>query len=69
MYFIPAGLLTKAALTAEQVDVVGAAKLANLTWVTMWTNNIIVVTLGNIVGGLIFVALIYWVSFKKDIQA
>ena len=47
MYFIPAGLLTKAACTAEQIDVIGAAKFANLTWVTMWTNNIIVVTIGN----------------------
>ena len=69
MYFIPAGLMTKAALTAEQIDVIGAAKVANLTWVTMWTNNIIIVTIGNIVGGMIFVGLIYWISFKSDIQA
>ncbi|MDE4907540.1 formate/nitrite transporter family protein [Methanogenium marinum] len=68
MYFIPAGILTMPSLTADQIAAVGP-KLANLNWVTMWTNNIIIVTLGNIVGGMIFVALIYWVSFKKDIQA
>ncbi len=68
MYFIPAGILTMPSLTADQIAAVGP-KLANLNWVTMWTNNILIVTLGNIVGGMIFVALIYWVSFKKDIQA
>ncbi|KAF1074365.1 formate/nitrite transporter family protein [Methanogenium sp. MK-MG] len=68
MYFIPAGLLTMPSLTADQVAAIGP-KLANLNWVTMWTNNIIVVTLGNIVGGMIFVGLIYWISFKQDIQA
>jgi formate/nitrite transporter FocA (FNT family) len=35
----------------------------------MWTNNLIIVTIGNIVGGLIFVGLIYWVAFKKEIEA
>ena len=35
----------------------------------MWTNNIIVVTLGNIVGGLVFVGLLYWIAFRKEIQA
>jgi formate/nitrite transporter len=47
MYFIPAGIFTDA------FRVVGD-RSATLTWVTMWTNNIIVVTLGNIVGGMVF---------------
>jgi formate/nitrite transporter len=61
MYFIPAGLFTQGFLT-EGIN-------ANLTWVTMWTNNIIVVTIGNIVGGMIFVGVIYWVAFRKEIAA
>jgi formate/nitrite transporter len=69
MYFIPAGLMTAPFLSADQIATVGAAKLANLTWVTMWTNNIIVVTIGNIVGGLFFVGVIYWVAFRKEIAA
>jgi formate/nitrite transporter FocA (FNT family) len=69
MYFIPAGLMTKAALTAQQVDAIGVAKLASLTWTTMWTNNLIIVTIGNIVGGMLFVGVLYWVSFKEDIMA
>ncbi|EHQ34626.1 formate/nitrite transporter family protein [Methanoplanus limicola] len=68
MYFIPAGILTAPYLSADQAAAVGA-KLANLSWVTMWTNNIIVVTIGNIVGGMLFVGVIYWIAFRKDIEA
>ena len=59
MYFIPAGILT-AGLT-------NTATTAN--WINMWTANIIPVTLGNIVGGLLFVGVIYWVAFRKEIAA
>jgi formate/nitrite transporter len=59
MYFIPAGLLT-AALTNTPTKV---------TWVNMWMSNLIPVTLGNIVGGLFFVGVIYWVAFRKEIAA
>ena len=59
MYFIPAGILT-AGLT-------GTATTAN--WVNMWTANVIPVTIGNIVGGLFFVGILYWVAFRKEIAA
>jgi formate/nitrite transporter len=63
MYFIPAGILTQGFITDP-------AKInAGLTWVTMWTNNVIVVTIGNIIGGLFFVGIIYWVAFRKEIAA
>lgn len=68
MYFIPAGILTAPYLSADQAAGIGA-KLANLGWVTMWTNNIIVVTIGNIVGGMLFVGVLYWIAFRKDIEA
>ncbi|MHC1630587.1 MAG: formate/nitrite transporter family protein [Methanoculleaceae archaeon] len=61
MYFIPAGLFLKG------IDPSKAAE--TLTWGTMWTNNLIVVTLGNIVGGLFFVGVLYWVAFRKEIAA
>jgi formate/nitrite transporter FocA (FNT family) len=63
MYFIPAGLFTQGYITDP------AAINAHLTWVTMWTQNIVIVTLGNIVGGMIFVGVIYWVAFRKEIAA
>lgn len=66
MMFIPAGLMTMPYLTdAQKVGM----NLDPLNWVTMWTNNLIPVTLGNIVGGMVFVGLLYWIAFRKEIQA
>jgi len=69
MYFIPAGIMTAGYLNTEQLVNYTAAKTVNLNWVGMWTNNLIIVTIGNIVGGLIFVGFIYWIAFKKEIEA
>jgi formate/nitrite transporter len=63
MYFIPAGILTQGLI----IDT-SKWNLA-LNWVSMWTNNLIIVTIGNIVGALFFVAVIYWVAFRKEIAA
>ena len=63
MYFIPAGIMTQGFITdPTKIN-------AGINWVTMWTNNVIIVTLGNIVGGLFFVGVIYWVAFRKEIAA
>ena len=59
MYFIPAGILT-AGLTKVPTTV---------NWINMWGSNLIPVTLGNIVGGLFFVGILYWVAFRKEIAA
>ncbi|NLB01070.1 MAG: formate/nitrite transporter family protein [Methanomicrobiales archaeon] len=61
MYFIPAGILV--------TGIDPSLSVGTLNWVTMWTNNIIPVTLGNIVGGLFFVGVLYWVAFRKEIAA
>ena len=65
MYYIPAGIFGKAneAFVADS----GAAPeaLSSLTWGGFFVSNLIPVTLGNIVGGGIFVAMAYWYSFKK----
>jgi formate/nitrite transporter len=63
MYFIPAGIFTQGFITdPTKIN-------AGINWVTMWTNNVIVVTLGNIVGALFFVGILYWVAFRKEIAA
>ncbi len=67
MMFIPAALMTQPYLTEAQIATLPG--IANLNWVTMWTQNIIPVTLGNIVGGMVFVGLLYWIAFRKEIQA
>ncbi|MFA7071108.1 MAG: formate/nitrite transporter family protein [Methanoculleus sp.] len=61
MYFIPTGIFCTGLDPTKAVD--------SVNWVTMWTSNIIPVTLGNIVGGLLFVGVIYWVAFRKEIAA
>ncbi len=63
MYFIPAGIFTQGFITdPTKIN-------ASINWVTMWTANVIPVTIGNIVGGMFFVGVIYWVAFRKEIAA
>ena len=70
MYFIPYALLVKGfdpvymEKVAEKVP-----GLENLTWQAFFVNNLIPVTIGNIIGGAVLVAAVYWVVFlraKKD---
>jgi len=63
MYFIPAGIFTQGFITDPAKINMG------LNWVTMWTSNVIIVTIGNVVGGLLFVGILYWVAFRKEIAA
>jgi len=63
MYFIPAGIFTQGFVTDP------TAIVASVNWVSMWTSNLIIVTIGNIVGALFFVGVLYWVAFRKEIAA
>jgi formate/nitrite transporter len=63
MYFIPAGIFTQGFITDP------TKITASVNWVSMWTANLIPVTIGNIVGGMVFVGVIYWVAFRKEIAA
>lgn len=63
MYFISAGIFAK---TNELfVALNGAADLSNLTWLGMFTNNLLPVTIGNIIGGVVFVAMGYMLALKE----
>lgn len=62
MYFIPAGLYAKSFPSAIEAAGLGADKLAGLTWGTMWSQNLVAVTAGNIVGGAIFVGMLYFTA-------
>jgi formate transporter FocA len=79
MYFIPMGLLIKQfapavfwasdALAKATPTAITVAAFSNLTWGNFFLNNLIPVTLGNIVGGAGMVGLIYWFVYlrgKKD---
>lgn len=63
MYYIPAGILAKADPEFVQAAVslgVDPEKIAALDWGSFVISNLIPVTLGNIVGGAIFVGAVYW---------
>jgi formate/nitrite transporter FocA (FNT family) len=65
MYFIPFGILLKSEpeFTAAIQD--GAVVTDTLT-LGGFTSNLIPVTLGNIVGGTLFVAGIYWFVYLRQ---
>lgn len=56
MYFIPVGLLLKSELGLTAPE---------LTWSNFFIGNLIPVTLGNIIGGAVFVGFAYWFVYLK----
>jgi len=65
MYYIPAGILAKSSLSYADLSNLSQEALNSLTWSSFAINNLIPVTLGNIVGGGIFVGMAYWYAYKK----
>nr|WP_315019515.1 formate/nitrite transporter family protein [uncultured Aminipila sp.] len=65
MYYIPAGIMAKANESFVELSHVSAEALNQLTWSGFFIDNLIPVTLGNIVGGGIFVGIAYWFVYKK----
>jgi formate transporter len=66
MYFIPAGIFAKALPAAREASGLDAGLLTQLNWWTLWQNNLLVVTIGNLVGGGFFVAAVYWWLYIKN---
>ncbi len=70
MYFIPYALTIKnfdPQFTASVADKV--PHLETLTWQTFFVNNLIPVTIGNIIGGALLVAAIYWAIYLRPSEA
>lgn len=66
MYFIPYALFIKDFDPAFMTAVGGkVANLDALTWQAFLVNNLLPVTIGNIIGGAVLVAAVYWVIFLK----
>ncbi len=69
MYFIPIGIVLR-----KHPDVVAMAEkmagktldLSQLTWKGFFINNLMPVTLGNIVGGVILVGIIFWFLYLRS---
>lgn len=71
MYFIPYGIFLKNDAALTEIVAGFGAKADALTWSGFVVNNLVPVTLGNIVGGAIFVGFAYFMVFAKkckDVQ-
>ena len=66
MYFIPAGIFAKNLPGARSASGLDPAILEQLNWGAMWQNNLLTVTLGNFVGGGLFVGAIYWWLYLRS---
>ncbi len=73
MYYIPAGIF--AASNAAYVEAAQTAygytaeQLAALNWSNFFIKNLVPVTLGNIVGGMVFVGLPLYLIHKEKLRA
>lgn len=70
MYFIPIGLFVKGGATTEFWSQIGktAADYSDLTWQAFLVNNLLPVTIGNIIGGTVLVGVIYWRIYLRRSQ-
>ena len=68
MYFIPIGLFIKdgAPDTFWKSIATTADKFPNLTWGNFFVNNLLPVTIGNIIGGAIMVGAVYWFVYLRS---
>jgi formate transporter len=67
MYFVPLGLLVKAFDPAFAIGT--GIDLSRLTWVNFLLHNLVPVTLGNIIGGSVLVAVVYWFVFLRRVES
>lgn len=65
MYYVPAGLMAKSAERYIAAAGIGTESLAELTWMNFIFKNLVPVTIGNIIGGVFFVAVIYTFCYRK----
>ncbi len=71
MYFIPIGLFVKGSAPDAFWTSIHktAADFANLTWDRFLINNLLPVTIGNIIGGAVLVGVMYWFIYLRQHRA
>ena len=67
MYFIPIGIFIRDFADSSFWELIGKAPadFASITWGSFFINNLIPVTIGNIIGGTILVAGVYWLVYLR----
>jgi formate transporter len=68
MYFLPIGLFIKAGAPDSFWAAIGktAADFPDLTWANFFFANLLPVTIGNIIGGSVMVAAVYWFVYLRN---
>lgn len=66
MYFIPIGLLVKTDAAFLAIIGKSATDYASLTWTNFVCVNLFPVTIGNIIGGVALVGLVYWFIYLRQ---
>jgi formate/nitrite transporter len=66
MYFIPTGIFLK---NWAGIGPASMAGLDSLTWVSFVWKNLLPVTIGNIIGGAVFVGMSYWGAYLRPSPA
>lgn len=67
MYFMALGIFLKSNDAVVAAAELGPDQLASVTWAGYW-HNLIPVTLGNMVGGILFVAVFYFLVFRQNLE-
>jgi len=65
MYYIPVGIMVKSNSTFVELSGLSQETLDSLTWSSFFIDNLIPVTIGNIIGGGLLVGMAYWLAYKK----
>jgi formate transporter len=68
MFQIPMAIMTKSNASPEFWQAIGKqpADFADLTWTAFFYNNLLPVTLGNIIGGGLLVGLVFWFIYLRN---
>jgi formate transporter len=71
IYFIPMGLFIKTGAPDSFWKAIGktATDFPELTWSNFFVGNLLPVTIGNIIGGSIMVAAVYWFVYLRKAKA
>jgi formate transporter len=69
MYFVPYGLLIQQLDPAFVTGLGDKVNLAGLNWGSFLLNNLLPVTIGNIIGGAVLVGFIYWGIYLSGVKA
>jgi formate/nitrite transporter len=66
MFYVPAGLFAMS--NPVYLAAVDSVNTVALSWGSLFTKNLIPVTLGNIIGGMVLVGMAYWFIYLREPQ-